>query len=370
MRISGAWLPVQVLRDVIIEVEERQRMTFMERFAVEALLALQSVSPKDLTEIASIPLELGRWLLHSLAQKGLATRDADTYVAVPVRCRHALTAESLPSVREKRLDCLWFPLTNEVVVQKNAQPVLLALRSIKPSASYPLDRTFTGKQLTDVLRAAHSDGLIYSDIDGRVRDVRAEGEGVVKDSVPAYCANAEVSADPRGTWRITLVGDKRKKRGDVVKPERAEQTLAVPRLNAVVKLWQPKYETAKHAALAWLRKEFDVGSSTDKNGTTVSLASEAFVRHFADHKLTMNGMIVHVRLDGEFACEVPMCLEPGDDHAQSLFKVDRTIRELLASRTMAGDLPNGDIRRVLDRLWHLRLFKPLYDLRATGDFAA
>lgn len=368
MRISQAWLPVQVLNDVVVEVEERQRLTLMERFAVEALLTLKSVSPKDLSEVASIPPELGRWLLDNLAQKGLATRAADTFLSVPDLCREALTVESLPSVCEKRLDCLWFPLTNELVLRKDPRPLVKALNSIRPSGSFPLDGVHAGKPLTDVLRIALTKGLVYGDIDGRVRDLRTDD--VVKDSVPAYRAAADISTDRRGTWRVTLVGDKRTKRRDGAEPQRTEVLLTVPRLASLVEHWQREYETAKHAALTWLRADFDVGSSTAVDGSTVILASEAFVRNFAEHDLMANGMTVHVRLDREFACEVPMCLEPGDAHAQSLFNVDMTIRELLPSPTTAGDLPNGDIRRVLDRLWHLRLFKTLYELRATGDFAA
>ena len=367
MQISQAWLPVQVLGNVLVEVEGSQQITLLERFAVEALLTLKSVSPADLATVALIPPELGRWLLNSLAQKRLASKEGETFVSVPGNCRQALMADSLPVVSEKRLDCLWFPLTNEVVVRENSRPLLDVLRSVRPSGSYPLNGSFAGKQRTEVLRRALSEERVYGDVQGRICDLRADG--TIGDTVAAYLAAADIAIDPVGSWRIALIGEKRSKRRDGREAVTVEVPVSFPYLAVLESVWQSKYELARDAALTWLRDTFHIRTSTANGGRPVVRASAGFVKRAAEHELIGDAMLVHVQLDREFACTIPMLVEADDPDAGTLLHVDNTIRSYRVASPLNGGIQMSEIAPMLDRLWHLRMFKTLYDLRATGDFA-
>ena len=97
---------------------------------------------------------------------------------------------------------------------------------------------------------------------------------------------------------------------------------------------------------------------------------EGEARAFALRGLVSEVHSLRIRIDDEFQCIVPLRCSPADDGAARIFAIDRTIRSLLsASRT---DPEFNGVRRqdVLNRLWQLRLFKPLYDLREAEDFAA
>jgi len=365
LAITRCWLPMQLFSNVQVTVETRQEMTFLERFAVEALLKLESVTTKDFMEIASVPPELGRWLLTSLAQKQLAIRGDRGYTPVVDRCEHALEHSSLPVSRNEHRDCLWFPKSNEVVVLRDCGPLQRGLRSMQPVGQYPHQEGIAASPRTVILRSALNAGLVQEDSGAVITNFDAEG--VTDESCPAYTARVTLSPpDEIEDWKVTLVGRKKGKAKKGETSSMVEVPLSICYLAGMAEQLRQQYRDAQNAVVAWCAKRPGAGIASNGNSTPVIRASAEFLDEVCSDRLTTRTARFGVSVERHFECELPFRIEPADTEAERVLEIDDTIRRFLADGGIEMD--ENSLHDTLDRLWNLRLFKPLYQLRAAGDF--
>jgi hypothetical protein len=127
---------------------------------------------------------------------------------------------------------------------------------------------------------------------------------------------------------------------------------------------------ARAAVETELHREYGITvESSDPEGFSACLR-EGEARAFARDRLVCETHGVRVRVDDELQYVVPLRCSPADERAAEVFALDCTIRRLLSGErdeSSGRGLCNQD---VFTRLWELRLFKPLYDLREPVDFAA
>ena len=365
LSIARCWLPMQLFSGVQVTVESKQVMTLFERFAVEALLKLGSVTTDDLMEIASIPPELGRWLLSSLVQKRLAMRGDRGYIPVVECCEEALEQSSLPVSRNEQRDCLWFPETNEVVVLRDGGPIQRGIRHLRCAGRYPLQGDIASIPRTDLLRLSLSAGLVHGDAGAVITELTATGE--TDASCPAYMARVMLSPPGEAEdWSVTLIGGKKGTAKDGERPSMAEVPLSICYLSGVAAQLRQTYRDAQEVALAWCKERAGTGITSNGNAASLIRASAEFLCDASAGRLTTRMARVGVSLQKKFECEMLFHIEPADAEADRVLRIDEAIR-----RFLSGDGVEMDeqlLREALSRAWNLRLFKPLYQLRAGGDF--
>ena len=367
--VEQAWLPMVVLSGVKAVVQGRQSISMMERFVLEALLRLETLELHELQEIASIPPELGAWLLGSLRQRGLV-RDAGAAFAPDTgRCVAALESGELPVERLERRDLLWFPETDEVVALKSATEVLRTLRRLAPCGSWPMPLGWRGKTRAALLDEPLSARRFYGDAAADI--VAIQDDTVVQgEQLPAYRCSAATALDGRaGSWRLELWGVTHKKRESDGTRETISIPLPVPPLPIVIAGWRQRMLDARTQVASVLQRELGFSVGPDGSaGFSASLSAPEASR-LAQDRLLSELFGLRVRIDDEFQCLVPLRCSPADDAAAHVFAIDHMTRTVLSENRAYPEADGVSRRDVLGRLWQLRFFKPLYDLREAADFS-
>ena len=228
--VEQAWLPMVILDGVKVVVQGHQSISMMERFVLESLLRLQTLELREMQEIASIPPELGAWLLSGLQQKGLIHAAGAAFTPDLKRCAAALETGELPVERTEQRDLLWFPESDEGVVLERATGLLRALQKLNTSGRWPVPPGWQGKTRTALLDEPLKKKRFYGD--GGSNILRILDENAVEDDhLPAYRCSATTSRSSRtSSWHVELCGVKRVKHDDDRQPEIIRVPLDVPLL--------------------------------------------------------------------------------------------------------------------------------------------
>lgn len=370
-----AWLPMVLLDGVTVTVETYEGMSVMERFVTESLLTLGKLDASDLQEIASIPVELGAWLLGCLKQRGLAKElELGTFKPIASKCSTAMEEGRLPVRRPQRLDILWFPETEEAVVMEEAAPLSRQLRNIRPGKSFPLSDGVRGRSRREVLlkllranRLYGRDGVSIFDVD----DEKAVGQS----HCPAYACGAVLPFAEDGNWRLVVSVLHRRKRpsagpkeGGASHADAERIELPVPRLKNMVTKYRSELATVT---------EFIANKLATAHGIQLTchdgLPLRAEITEDGAAELRQTCLLrelsgLKVRVSDEFELAMPLKLKPSDQGAEELFAVDKAVTVYLGdeAKVLPPELERGTL---CERLWELRLYKPLYDLREPVDFA-
>lgn len=367
--VEQAWLPMVALDGVKVVVQADQRISLMERFVLEALLRLETLELHELQEIASIPPELGAWLIGSLRQKGLVREAGTAFAPDTERCVAALESGQHPVERSEQRDLLWFPESDEVVVLESATRLFRGLRRLKPSRRWPVPPGWQGKTRAALLaepfnaKRFHGDGV--ADIVTIQDDTVVQGE-----QCPAYrCSAATTLEGCAGSWRLDLCGIERATHARDTAPETLSLPLPIPPLPRLISTWQRWLLDAKPQMDVELQRELGIAVGlVGPSGFIASLSAPETTR-LAQNRLVSESFGLRVRIDDEFQCIVPLRCSPADDAASRLFAVDRVVRDLLSGKRCDPECVGVSRQDLLNRLWQLRFFKPLYDLRETADFS-
>jgi hypothetical protein len=377
--VDRAWLPMAIWDGVRLRVTESRGLTLMERFAIECLLELGTCNADDLTEFASIPVQLGSWLLSSLAQQRLAvSRDAKAFEPVTNACVDALSRGNIATEREERQTLLWFPETEEFAVLRDGDKILREFKSLTPQGTYPLPERLRRRQRGDLLRDAFSARRIY----GIGKNSIAEGVdgAAVGDAVPVYYSSARFPSEPSVEWQLEIAARQRPEpRADGTIPS-AEQwplvkrVLGVPVLDWLVGQWRSQLQLAREGINGRLLEKGFTNVSWE-GAIPQAVLGEAATRRIAQDRLLTQRISVAIAVDREIEYNVPMELLFADAKARAIFDLACAVRRLLASSDTAGNIDAicaelGVSRvNVVDRLWQLKMFGKVYQLREAEDFA-
>jgi hypothetical protein len=355
----------------------------MERFVIECLLELGSCSSDDLGAIAGVPHELAGWMLASLEQKGLACRQqGDLFAPAAETCAEALACSSVLTQREEQLTVLWFPETDEFVVLKEGGDIARMLRRTVPMGRYPLSERYKREQRASLLSAALKSGRVYGEDCDAICAI-VDNEPVKEDMCPAYHVAVELPSPGAREWRLTIRGRKQGSRArtdgdDNIREEAprefVEHALSLPVLSHLAHNWRAQLQHAVNEIGVQLEK-LGLSSAELRNGVfKASLDGKAATQMACDRLLTERAGL-SIRIDREIEYEVPLELSLRDDRARNIFALDAAVRAVLAAqnrleviKAVCGDgLAQRD--EVVERMWQMRLYGPVYDLREVEDFS-
>jgi hypothetical protein len=364
-------------------VSTRQGLTVMEMFAIEALLTLGICDEADLRAIAALPAEIGGWILTSLEQKRLAQNCGNyTYIPVEEACREALASGCVVTQREERRAIICFPETNEYIVLPDADSVLGMLRDTIPMGSFDWPERLSGKSQSQILSDAISDGRLYGEDAHTIVSV-VETLQLIEGVCPAYQVSSPLPPQGSTQWKMTFWGKARVGRGRVIQADTrqdrenlvlVERSMQLPILPHLAHAWRTTLDDAFGSSMAKLTA-LGIGSTEIQNGGVVAAIDGVSAEQLGRHYLltAQTGMAVVVDRSIEF--EIPLVLSPSDDSARSQFMVDDSVQAVLrassAAEAMEAICGNDSSLRagMIDRMWALRLYQVIYNVREAEDFA-
>ena len=365
---------MMVLVGVTATIETYEGMSVMERFVAQSLLSLKRLRAAELQEIASIPAELGRWLLECLKQRKLAyEEEADVFEPDVELCTRALQSGRLPVRRPERLDVLWFPETEEAVVIEKAVPLIRQLTNLKPGPSCPWPNTVRGRSRGEILQEVFAAKRLYGQAAQSVCEF--DDKMVITQNVcPTYACSALLPVEKGDGWQLVISGERRKKAHSASAgaesngSDTTEIKLPVPQLKAMVTGYRSRLSHLAEGIIGELTKSYGITTSWDGESSLQGDITEYRAMGLRRNHLLRGLMGLKVRVEDEFEFALPLRLKPLDKGAKDLFAVDAALSAYLANGPSALQ-SSGVTREVLcDRLWEMRLFKPLYDLREPMDF--
>jgi hypothetical protein len=145
-RVREALLPILVWPGVPVERLVSVGLTAVERFFLEAALALRRFRARDVEEITALPRLAVHRLADRMAAQGALTRvaaglaDEPAYDVVPARAQFVLDRQEVFDRRQDKLTFLYLPRTDDLVVY-SPEPggrYTPTLEKIRPAAQYPL----------------------------------------------------------------------------------------------------------------------------------------------------------------------------------------------------------------------------------------
>lgn len=379
LTIDRAWLPMDVWEDVLVRTRSTRGLTIMERFVIECLICLDGCSAADLTEIAAIPPELGTWLLSSCTERSLARREGDVFYADESACERALQQGRVPCESEERLDFLCFPETDEFVLLGDSGQFLRELRRVLPSGQFPLSERWKRAERRVLLTQALDEGRVYGKGIGACVEFLDE-TCAEKELCPAYYANVELGDDSDTDWKLSIVGKRKRKRGTVPASSPDSDDFAdivnVPITLPVLKHARGRWEATCAAAEDAVRdtlcsiglQKIDRRSSFWKAQVDAATAEK-----MAAERPLSSDMEIEVQIDGEIKFSMRLELSPCDEGSRKGFARDDVVRAVLAAPEGCLDFAVigegcATMAEVRSRLWQLRLFGKVYELRKKEDF--
>jgi hypothetical protein len=381
--VSRAWLPMAVWDGTRVLVNTRQGLTVMEMFAIEALLTLGICGEADLRAIAALPAEIGGWILASLEQKRLAKKCGNfTYSPVEDACRQALASGCVVTQREERRAILCFPETNEYVVLPDADSVLDMLRDIIPMGSFHWPERLSGKSQSQILSDAISDGRLFGEDAHTIASV-VETTELIEGLCPAYQVSTPLPPQGSAQWKLTFWGKARGGRGRAIQadtrndresPALIERSMQLPILPHLADAWKTTLDDAFSSSMAKLAV-LGIGRTEIQNGAVVAAIDGVSAERFGRHHLLTAQTGMAVVKDRSIEFEIPLVLSPSDDSARSQFMVDDSVQAVLRAsapvEAIAAICSNDASLRagMIDRMWALRLYRVIYDIREAEDFA-
>jgi hypothetical protein len=382
VQIQQAWLPMAIWDGVRVQVKASRGLTLMERFVIECLLELGSCSGDDLGAIAGVPHELAGWMLASLEQKGLACRQqGDLFAPATETCAEALACISVLTQREEQRTVLWFPETDEFVVLKEGGDFAWMLRKTVPMGRYPLSERYRREQRASLLSAALKSGRVYGEDCDAICAI-VDNELVKEEMCPAYHAAAEMPSPGAREWRLTIRGRRQGRRSrtdgddnirEEAPPEFVEHALSLPVLSHLAHNWRAQLQHAVDEIGVQLEK-LGLASAELRNGVfKASLDGEAATQ-MARERLLTDRAGLSIRIDREIEYEVPLELSPMDEPASRIFALDAEVRAILSAQNgleaMTASCGDGRTQRdaLVERMWQMKLYRTIYELREVEDF--
>jgi len=185
-------------------------------------------------------------------------------------------------------------------------------------------------------------------------------------------------------WRLAIIGHNRssqnKGSGDsknVRKPNLVEESLPLPVLPGLAYLWQKRMSDAHDSICNALRQKFGLIDVQDIGGRLSAIVTKEGAERMSSQWLLLNEFGLGVRIKGEIEYTIRLDIQPSpaDQTVQKMFILDKTIQRILA---IQGDLKAVEevcreagvhLPEVFERLWQLKQFCKIYELREREDFA-
>lgn len=378
--LHAAWLPLVVWDEITVVKEVSIGLTVFERYVLEGVLALGICSPSDLLEIASIPSELAIWLLMSLEHKGLVFREESSFLPNAEVCAAALEQDAVLTFRREKASFLWLPESGELVLLSDPGSLFRRLRNLVPSGSFPISADLAGLTRGQLITRAIESGEVIGADAGVLRE--ALDDAPVPNSVPAYQVRGTISVDA-GSRRVQLamVGPRKARNlgGNGPTSDTVEIDLPLPELATLPSMWRGHIAEALRSCAPEVSSRYP-GCSMEANAVAPSLSlDDPGVSQLASTLLLIDRLGLEIWTKDAFHCELSCVLEsaPGSDRAEHIRVRDKAVRQLLCSSSaLTRELldqvcqeHDADADEVIDRLWQIRQYRRVYELRQAKDFS-
>jgi hypothetical protein len=364
-----------VWENVPIQTKSSRGLTTMERFVIECLVRLDDCHADDLREIAAIPRELADWLLDSCLQKGLATRKNNRFQADKDACDIALQQNRIPVVSNEKLDFLCFPETEEFVLIRDAGQFIRDIRSVLPSGQFPLSERWKRAERQKLLSQALESGRVYGE--GVAAIIVVDGDArVEQDKCPAYRVKAILTDPSEGDWQLEIMGNQKKKYGDTGNSadEQISLRLGIPVLPLLADRWRASLVAAQDAIQKSLASKYKLGAVDCLNSHWQAHVNNESATMMGRERLLATHVDLEVLVDREIAFSFPLQLQPADNKARKAFDRDAAVRDVLSSPQSADtassicNTARVTMSELRHRLWELKRFDKVYELREAEDF--
>lgn len=376
----ATWLPLLFLDGVRVRTMGTRGLSMLERFVIIALQELGECSSEDLREIAAIPPDLSKWLLSVMRQRGLATSLNGT-VFEPQReaCRVALQSNRIPAEREEKRSFLWFPLSDELVLLPESSSLLRRLGNIDPFGRFPIHERWSKEPREKLVRDALYRQCVFGA--GPCEIVGVSDDVPLEDQLPAYQCTAILPDEDASEWRLTVLGRRKGKRREKTSDGKAQDNrdvqevpITIPLLPGLRSLWNAPLDTVRASIHEWLLAK-GLKKATFHDRAYRADIDAAAVQSMAQLSLLRSSFSLGVQIEREIEYSLPLIVTPVDEPSRRLFALDEAVRQVISAPKSAEVMHTiqqageHDVDAVLTRLWQLKFFRTIYELREREDFA-
>jgi hypothetical protein len=386
--VLEALLPMLLWPSVPLIRLAYEDLTVVDRFMVEAALALAPMRAEDVEEVTAIPRHAVTRIAGRLTGLGLLRADRGDYYPVEAAAMAALERRAVPEHRTMFVTLLYLPTTDELVAfaPGPGRPDPPLLQKAKTVERAPLPPTVAGSSRTELVRAHVRTGRVAGLPDDVVDAVDAVSQDALPDSCPAYRCRGHVR------WRggdATLVLDVIDDDG-----RRAAQC-RVPGAAGQAAAWAALAGQAESAGDAWRAEGGEVAAIQEDtaawaywlDGTAAEAATGEGIALSEPAGLQIHSEPGPQELGDACAVAVSARFVPADDTATRVFALNHAIRALIdqdpdrlapdaAAATVAAARSAYGLAdqlltesEVTDRLWTDQHYRHSYALRAARDFA-
>jgi hypothetical protein len=377
---GGAFLtqtvPMQVWTGVVLTEEVSSGLSVFDRFTLECLIQLGTCRVEDLCEVIGIDNGLATWWLESVEMKGLANKLGEaTFTPNIDLCVDALASNSIQMKTETEKTIVWFAQTSEMIVLSPQDTMIKTLSKVEPTARFPFPSSVGGTSRGELIGQSLEKGLLYGDAVHSIVEV-SDSKTLDEDTCPAYQLEVNLDKIEDATTKVNIYGFPAIKGARAAKAKRdmVRHSMTIPTLRQFMDASLSKVgELSKSLCEAMENEGFSEPKMLDNRAVATLEYDKA--RSMIEAALLNCHKRIRFVIDGEMAYEIPLELVPADDKVASLIHLDGAVRIFLDEALSDEPLERICIEYgvseegISQRLWQLKHYAVIYQLRERGDFS-
>lgn len=377
--VREALLPMLMWPTVSVTRRVDEKLTVVDRFVVEAALALAPMRVEDVEEVTAIPREAVVRIAGRLVGLGVLRASGPDYHAVEEAARSALNGYAVPRYHTTTVGFLYLPDSDELIacLRGAGRPDPPLLDRVEPTSQKPTPRRVRGLPLAHLITDRMREGTVV----GLPEDIveAAESDTAIPGACPVYRTRGHVRSHGESAMLVL----------DVLDPSgrRKLKGVAVP-ASRQAKHWMELTGLAPDAALPWQEQGGKVTALPDSSPTRWSFTLDGNAAEAAmDRGIALNRPTGLSIGHPDCAVSVTVAFSPADAAARWVFALDQAVRELAekppaslntgvlaaaASRAVQEhSMPEESLTsaHIEEHLWDDGHFRHVYALRDAKDFA-
>ncbi|MEV4320513.1 hypothetical protein [Actinocrispum sp. NPDC049592] len=380
MVVSDAIVPMLLWPSVPVIHLVYEELTVVDRFVVEAALAIAPVRVEDIEEITGIPRDAITRIAGRLSGLDLLRVDGLDYYANEFNARQALDRRSVAERRPTSLTFLYLPYTDDMVAfAPGHRPDPPHLHKVRKTDPAPLPTFIGGQSRAQLIRDRISAGDVAGLPAGmELVDVADDaGDDIVSDWCPAYRCRGHVRTREDATTLILDVFDSDGRRA---------AKCMIPAATGQAEEWRELLDHAGSAGEAWqsggglvtASRTGPMAWSYELDCAAAQSASDSGIALSEPASLLIQDSTNEVVVNTDFV--------PADNAASKVFALDQAIRAV-SETDLAKVQPDSVARaveaanssygladdvlteaEVMQRLWANHHYRHIYAMRTIRDF--
>lgn len=375
-QIREALVPMLIWTSVPVTRRVDQDLTIVDRFILEAALALAPMRAEDVEEVTQIPRDAVLRVAGRLTALGLLRADGTGFHAIEDEVRVALRQRAVPRYTPAYLTFLYLPDGDDLIAYSSghgqaAPPILHRAEPVSDRAFPP---EFGDQPLAELIRERIREQRVARLPDDIV-DASQESTVRIPATCPVYRCIGHVRRNGEDV-RLIL---------EIKNPSGKKEQCVIQGAAGQAALWEAVAARVPEAALDW--DGVAVAAQESATRWRFTLDQEAAAAAVQAGVVVSRPAGLSVADPPSCVAEVEVAFSPADRDAAGIFALDQAVRELTdtehtrlgrAAAAVAaararqeydlGDnsLTNMDVEQ---RLWDKTYFRHVYALREPLDFA-